>query len=468
MGYDEPASKRPAVALAPEIGPDATTRRRWPARLAMLAVALLVGGYFAAQSKSDDPLAALTAIASDPMKAINSIFSGDAQGRRGGRGAGPAPPVRVALAEARDVPVTVHTIGTVLANSVVNIKSQVDGPLLEAHFKEGQMVKAGDLLFKIDPAPFEAALRQSQAQKARDEAQHASAQADADRAVMLADRGIVSAQQRDQLVASAKALAATIDADQAAADRAQLNLGYTSIYSPITGKTGPFIVYPGNQVHANDTAGLITITQIQPVKITFNLPQGSLPQLQARMTENQLVADVTARGDVAETGAALADRHDNMDIPVKVDFIGNAVDARTGTIELRATFDNPDARLVPGELVDVSVRLETLKQVTVVPREAVNVGQAGDYVFILDAGKKAQMRPVKVLFQDQAIAALGSGVEPRETVITDGQLRVSPGISVSIIGENPGAKGPAAQATKPAAEPPQGTTDVAIRQGAPG
>ncbi len=458
MGYDEPSSKRPASMVAPAHARK-PQRRTLSTRAILLVLALVAGGYFASQFDSADPMGALTAIAADPMKAINSVFAGfggDAQkgGRGAGRGAGPAPPVHVATAEARDVPVTVHTIGTVLANSVVTVKSQIDGPLLAAQFKEGQMVKEGDLLFKIDPAPFEAALRQSQAQKARDEAQHESAQADADRAVMLAERGIVSAQQRDQLVATAKALAATIDADEAAVDRAKLNLGYTTISSPINGKTGPYIVYPGNQVHANDVAGLITITQIQPVKITFNLPQGNLPQLQDRMSGNELVAQVTARSDVQGAATSLADKRD-MDIPVKIDFIGNTVDARTGTIELRATFDNPDQRLVPGELVDVSVRLGTLKQVTVVPREALNVGQAGEYVFILDGAKKAQMRPVKVLFEDQMIAALGSGVEPDETVVTDGQLRLSPGSSVSIVGEpNPAAKSPAAQATKPI---PQGT-----------
>jgi len=457
MGYDEPSSKRPASMVVPDRARN-VQRRSLPTRVVLLVLALMAGGYFASQFDSADPMGSLTVIASDPIKAINSLFAGfggtetGGRGRGAGRGAGPAPPVHVALAEARDVPVTVHTIGTVLANSVVTVKSQVDGPLVSAQFKEGQMVREGDLLFKIDPAPFEAALRQSEAQKARDEAQHASAQADADRAVMLADRGIVSAQQRDQLVATAKALAATIDADEAAVDRAKLNLGYTIIRSPINGKTGPFIVYPGNQVHANDVAGLVTITQIQPVKITFNLPQGNLPQLQDRMTENGLVAQVTARSDVQGAATAIVDKRD-MDIPVKIDFIGNTVDARTGTIELRATFDNPDQRLVPGELVDVSVRLGMLKQVTVVPREAVNVGQAGEYVFVLDGAKKAQMRPVKVLYQDQTIAALGSGVEAEETVVTDGQLRLSPGSTVSILGE-PAARSPAAQATKPI---PQGT-----------
>src|SRR4029077_4190940 len=163
-----------------------------------------------------------------------------------------APPVRVAMSDIRDVPVVVRTIGTVLANSVVNVKSQVDGPLLSAMFQEGQMVKKGDLLFRIDPAPFEAALRQAQGTAERDRAQLASAQADAERAVMLSDRGIVSTQQRDQLVATAKALQATLAADEAAVDRAKLNLGYTTIRSPIDGKTGPYIVYPGNQVHAAD------------------------------------------------------------------------------------------------------------------------------------------------------------------------------------------------------------------------
>jgi len=461
MGYDEPSSKRSnTIDTAERVAP--RRRSTWLTRVSLLALALIAGGYFASRFDSDDPVGAFTALVSNPMKAIDSvaaIFSGDTQkaGRGAGRGGGIAPPVHVATAHAQDVPVTVHTIGTVLANSVVTIKSQIDGPLLAAQFKEGQMVKEGDLLFKIDPAPFEAALRQSEAQKARDEAQQASAQADADRAVMLADRGIVSAQQRDQLVATAKALAATIEADQAAVDRAKLNLGYTIIRSPINGKTGPYIVYPGNQVHANDAAGLITITQIQPVKITFNLPQGNLPQLQNRLSENELLAQVTARSDVPGTNTTVVDKRD-MDIPVKIDFIGNVVDARTGTIELRATFDNPDQRLVPGELVDVSVRLDILKNVTVVPREAVNVGQTGEYVFILDAAKKAQMRPVNVLFQDQMIAALGSGVEPDETVVTDGQLRLSPGSSVTIVGApSPGAQNPEAQATKPIAATPQGT-----------
>ena len=427
MGYDEPSSKRQASVYAPAA---AKRQNPWIRRSLLAILAVGVGGYFA----------------SDPERlqsVIQSVTGSNAapQAGRVARGAGAAPPVRVASAQVQDVAVTVRTIGTVLANSVVTVKSQVDGPLLSAAFKEGQMVKKGDLLFQIDPAPFEAALRQAQAQVERDKAQLASAQADADRAVMLSQRGIVSDQQRDQLVASAKALVATVAADTAAVERSQLNLDYTVIRSPVNGKTGPMLVYAGNQVHASDASGLVTINEIQPVKISFNLPQGDLPQLQDRMSEGKLIAGVTARNDITAGSAVNAS---GGEIPIKVDFVGNTVDDKTGTIELRATFDNPDLRLVPGELVDVSVRLATLSQTVTVPREGVNIGQNGNYVFVVDAQNQAQMRPVTVLYQDQVIAALGSGVKPGDRVITDGQLRVTPGIKV-LVTQQPEGQPPANQ-----------------------
>lgn len=423
MGYDEPSSKRP-----PSVYGQAATKQRnpWVRRSFFAILAIGVGGYYVA----------------DPQR-LQSVIqyvtgAGAPQAARAGRGAGAAPPVRVATATVTDVPVTVRTIGTVLAHSVVTVKSQIDGPLLSAAFKEGQMVKKGDLLFQIDPAPFQAALRQAQAQVEHDKAQLASAQADADRAMMLSQRGIVSDQQRDQLVATAKALTATIAADTAAVERAQLNLDYTTISSPINGKTGPMIAYPGNQVHASDAAGLITITEIQPVMISFNLPQGDLPQLQDRMIEGKLVARVAVRSDVA-SASKTADTSGEK-IPVKIDFVGNIVDDKTGTIELRATFDNPDLRLVPGELVDVNVRLATLSQTVTVPREGVNIGQNGNYVFVVGADNKVQMRPVTVLYQDQTIAALGTGIKPGERVVTDGQLRLTPGAAVTI--SQPEIQGP--------------------------
>lgn len=455
MGYDEPSSKRQASVYGQ---PVRAQRNPWIRRALLAILVIAVGGYYVA----------------DPARFQSLVGSltgaGTQQAARGGaRNGGAPPPVRIATASVQDVPVTVRTIGTVLAHSTVVIKSQVDGPLLSAPFKEGQMVKKGDLLFQIDPAPFQAALRQSQAQVERDKAQLASAQADADRAVMLSQRGIVSEQQRDQLVAAAKALQASIAADQAAVERAQLNLDYTTIRSPINGKTGPNIVYPGNQVHASDATGLITINEIQPVMISFNLPQGDLPQLQDRMREGQLVAGVTVRSDVAASATAPAS---GAEIPVKVDFVGNVVDDKTGTIELRATFDNPDLRLVPGELVDVSVRLATFSQAVTVPREGVNIGQNGNYVFVVGSGNKAEMRPVNVLYQDQSIAALGSGVKPGERIVTDGQLRLTPGARVTITQpENEPAEIPAAKSAEagaPAANPDALRVSAPIERGKPG
>jgi len=422
MGYDQITSTRAAKFQAvPE------QKKKVSARLILIGVVVLAVVGYGAYSFSG---------------------GGAGGGGKGGQRNAQSAPVRVATATTHDVPIEVHTIGTVLANSTVNIKAQVVGQMVSAKFKEGQMVKAGDLLFQIDPEPYQAALRQAQATTLRDQAQLSSAQADADRAVTLAQRGIVATQQRDQLVAAAKALAATLAADTAAVDRAKINVDYTTIRSPIDGKTGPILIQPGNQVGANDQ--LVTITQIQPVKITFDLPQTNLPQLQDRMQENGLIAGIAIRSDVA---AAVATANDlpnpGKDITVKVDFIGNTVDEKTGTVELRATFDNPDLRLVPGELVDVSVQLETLKNVVTVPREAVNSGQNGSYVYVADKNNKVSVHPVNILYQDETLAALKSDIVAGDTVVTDGQLRLTPDAVVTIMGPPgseqqgppPGAKG---------------------------
>jgi len=206
-----------------------------------------------------------------------------------------------------------------------------------------------------------------------------------------------------------------------------LQLSYTQIRAPFAGKTGPILVHPGNLVKANDVSALVTITQLQPVKISFALPQADLPPLQDRLRDRTLTALIRVRN---ETGASVPSA--NQDIPVVVDFIGNTVSDTTGTVELRATFDNPDMRLVPGEQVDVNLRLAVLAGAVQVPREAVNAGQNGSYVYIVDRGH-AVMRNVVVLYQDEHIAALKSSVRAGEQVVTDGQLRLTPGAAVSIV-----------------------------------
>jgi multidrug efflux system membrane fusion protein len=416
MNYTEPPSKMKALAAEP--------RRRFSPRVIMAGVGvLLIAGFFFLRGGEEQ------------------AGFGQGGGGFGGRG-NQAVPVRIASVETRDIPVLTHTIGTVLANATVAVKSQVEGQLLSANFREGQLVRRGDVLFQIDPRPLEAALRQAEATLARDRAQSASAESDAERAMQLAERGIVSTQQRDQMVAQAKALSATQAANEAALERARLNLGCTTIRAPIDGKTGPLLVHPGNLVRANDANGLVVINQIQPVKVTFALPQTYLNQLQQRMREGALTATIAVHN---ADGAVAAAPLDESEITVKVDFIGNVVDERTGTIELRATHQNSDMRLVPGELVRVSLHLDTLRSATVVPRAAVTIGQDGNTnVWVLNNENQVQMRPVRVAYQDNEIAAVGNVLQPGQRVVVDGQLRLTEGAAVSIV-----APGAVAAPTRP-------------------
>ena len=333
-----------------------------------------------------------------------------------------APPVYVEQAQTRTVPIEEQTIGTVLANASVQVTARVEGQLLTAQFHEGQIVHEGDVLFQLDPKPFQAALLQAQAALERDEAQLVSASRDEARYSALAKQGAASAQQRDQLVAQAKALAATVNSDKAAINIAQLNLDYTTIRAPVTGKTGPILIQPGNLVKANDTNALVVLNQIQPVKVSFSLPQTELPQIQDQMQAYKLIVSVIVHG-----GGGTAER-------AAVDFVGNAINAQTGTIELRATFNNADFRLVPGELVDVSATLNTLNNAVVVPREAVNLGENSRYVYVVRADGRAEMRTVKVLNDDGKMAAIQGNVKAGDRVITDGQLRVLPGKPVTVQG----------------------------------
>ncbi len=347
-------------------------------------------------------------------------------GGESGAGKIPPPPVVVAAAASKNVTVVEHTIGTVIANSTVQVTARVSGQLMTAFFKEGQIVRAGDLLFRIDPKPFVAALEQAQAQLAKDSAQLTSARNDQKRYDSLFSQNAASSQQRDQADATAKSMAATVASDRAALDMARLNLSYTDIRSPINGKTGPILIQPGNLISANGANALVVITQIQPVKVSFSLPQSDLPQIQEREREHELSAYLDLHGG---NGAPLI---------APVDFIDNEVNAQTGTIELRATFDNRDQRLVPGQLVDVAVSLKNLTHATVVPREAVNDGPSDRYVYVVKPDGEAAMRPVKVLFDDGTDMAVSGGVKPGDKVIIDGQLRVVPGAKVVVM--QPGAK----------------------------
>jgi membrane fusion protein, multidrug efflux system len=323
----------------------------------------------------------------------------------------PAPPVVTATVMRRDMAVVEHTIGTVVANATVQVTARVQGQLMRANFREGQLVHAGDLLFEIDPRPYQATYDSAMASLI-------TAKAKAERYARLKAQNAISPQDADD------ARAAYLEAE-AAVESARLNLGYTTIRSPIDGKTGPILIQPGNLVTANGTNPLVVITQIQPVKLSFSLPQSELPRLQERARQNDLSAAVANHGSVTRLVSA------------PIDFIGNEVDDKTGTIELRATFANTDSALVPGQLVDVVVTLNAIQNAIVVPREAVNLGPNMRYVYVIKDGI-AQMRPVTVIYDDGTDMAVKGQIKPGDKVITDGQLRVLPGKPVKITQPVPG------------------------------
>jgi multidrug efflux system membrane fusion protein len=343
-------------------------------------------------------------------------YTHDAAPNDAGRRFQGAPPVKVAVAHQRDMAVIERTIGTVVANSSVSVTARVQGQLTKAYFKEGQMVKEGDLLFQIDPSPYKAAYDATLATLA-------GAKTNADRSASLLKQNAIAPQINDNNQAA-------FQQAQANAEAARLNLQFTEIRSPIDGKTGPILLQPGNLVSVNGlTAPLVNITQIKPIKISFALSQADLPRIQARAKTPQGLNAVVA----------LHDAGGDQDISAPVNFISNAVAATSGTIELRATFANIDAALVPGQLVDVVVDLASIPKAIVVPREAVNQGSTGAYVYVVDREESvAQMRPVKIAFDDGMNAAVVGNVHDNDQVIVDGQLRVIPGGKVSVPGQGQG------------------------------
>jgi membrane fusion protein, multidrug efflux system len=342
-------------------------------------------------------------------------------GQRGPRST--AAPVRVAVAERRDVSVVERTIGTVLANTAVQVTARVQGVIDAAHFQEGEFVKTGTLLFEIDPRPYTAALAQAKAQLAKDQAQLQNAVNNEKRLRTIYEQKLTSIEQLDAAVAATGSATASVAADQAAIDIAQLNLDYTRVRAPIDGKTGPILVQPGNLVANNSTVTLVTINQIRPIKVSLALPQSDLPRLQARAAEGGLMAHIDQRDEGGQQYSA------------PVDFISNHVDDASGTIELRATFANSDTSLVPGQLVSVSVELGGIPGATVVPREAVNSGPEGQYAYVVTADNRADQRALKVLYDDGTSASIEGDVHPGDRVIVDGQLRVVPGVGVYV--DNP-------------------------------
>jgi multidrug efflux system membrane fusion protein len=380
-----------------------------------------------------------------PAFAAALALSGCGKQQSQGMGGMPPVPVSVAVAAEEAVPVQIRAIGTVEPSSTVQIKSQVAGELMSVRFAEGRDVSKGDLLFEIDPRPYRdalaqaeaavakdrALLNQAQANLARDTAQAKSAEADGNRYEQLAKEGVAPQMQATQYRAAADAAResvhadqaaiesarASLDSDQAAVARAKLDLSYCEIRSPMDGRAGNLLVHPGNLIKVNDVA-LVVINRIAPIFVSFGVPEEQLAAIKQRSTHAQLPVQASTDADPGKIAQG------------KLTVIDNAVDTNTGTIRLKAIFDNQEHTLWPGQFANVVLTLDTQSNATVVPSEAVQDGQRGQFIFVVKADQTVESRNVTVTRTIGRKAVIAKGIAPGETVVTDGQLRLYPGAKI--------------------------------------
>jgi membrane fusion protein, multidrug efflux system len=332
----------------------------------------------------------------------------------------PSVPVLVATVTEKTVPVELKVIGNVEAYATVSIKSRLAGQLVQVNFREGQDVKAGELLFVIDPRPYEAAVRQVEANLARDKALATKAQADARRYAELIRKQFVSQQEYDQAQATAESLGATVNADQVAVQNAKLNLSYCYIKAPITGRTGSLIANMGNQIKADADTAMVVINQIQPIYVSFAIPEQNLAAVRKFMAAEKIKVE-----------AVIAGQENNPEVGV-LSFIDNTVDKTTGTILCKATFTNEAKRLWPGLFVNVVVQLSTQPNAILAPSQAVQTSQEGQIVFVVKPDLTVEIRPVEVGRPVNGDVIITKGLKPGERVVTDGQLRLVSGAKVEI------------------------------------
>jgi multidrug efflux system membrane fusion protein len=328
-----------------------------------------------------------------------------------------AMPVAVATASREDVPIQVQAIGWAEAYATVTIRPQVEGQLTEIHFTEGQQIKIGDLLFTIDPRPFVAALRLSEANLLKDQALAEDAEREASRVTDLFAKNMAADRERDQARANSDAVRAQVQADQAAVENAKLRLEYCTILSPIGGRAGARLVDVGNIVEANKTA-LVTVNQISPIFVTFSVAERHLSLIKQEMQAAPLTVETQFADESSDP------------IIGRLAFVDNQVDMLTGMVRLKATFPNEDHRLWPGRFVNVALTISKQQDAVVVPTSAVQTGQRGTFVFVVRGDSTVEMRPVSVGANVHERTVLSEGVQAGEVVVTDGQLRLTPGAKV--------------------------------------
>ena len=363
--------------------------------------------------------------------------------RTGGRFAsGAAIPVGIATAAKGDIPVVIKALGTVVPLATVNVKTQLTGQLIQVEFTEGQMVKQGDLLAVVDPRPYDVALQQTQGQMQRDEALLKNAQIDLERYRKLVAQDSIARQQLDTQAALVRQYEAALVIDQALVDAAKLNVTYTKILAPLTGRIGLRGVDKGNYVTMGDATSICVITQIQPISVIFTIPEDSLPAVRKRLRA----------GAALETRVLDRSQKNEFDVG-KLDTTDNQIDITTGTVKLRAIFPNTDEALFPNQFVNVRLLVDTVKDATVVPVAAIQRGQPGTFVYLVKADDTVEIRVVELGATDGEKVAILSGLQVGDQVVIDGTDRLREGAKV----RRPAASPAAGTAGSPiATAPPSG------------
>ena len=369
--------------------------RRWPI-LVIVAVAALVAVALVSRSgKKTAAAAAASARAGAPI------------------------PVVVAQSKAADMPVYLTGLGTVTPLNTVTVRSRVDGQLIRVAYKEGQYVKEGDLLAEIDPRPFQVQLTQAEGQRAKDQAALANSKTELARFQNLYDQQLLSKEQLDSQNAQVAGQEAAIQADQGAVDAAKLNITYSRITSPISGRTGLRLVDPGNIVHAADANGIVVLTQTDPIAVLFTLPQDDLPQVAKRLKSGAKLPAEARDRDLTRTLAQ-----------GELLTIDNQIDPATGTVRLKAVFPNKEGGLFPQQFVNVRLLVDTMSKATVIPSAAIQKSPQSSFVYVVGADQKVVMRPVEVRLVEGDSAAIGKGLDPGETVVIDGLDKLQEGSKV--------------------------------------
>jgi multidrug efflux system membrane fusion protein len=335
-------------------------------------------------------------------------------------GQSPAP-IHVATVERKEFPVVLNGLGTVQPTNTVTVRSRVDGQIEKVAFEEGQMVHEGDLLVQVDPAPFQASLNQAIAKLAQDQASLNNAKQDLERTSTLAKQGNATQQLLDQRTANVASLAAQVQADQASIESAKVQLAYTTIRSPLTGRAGFRLVDPGNIVHASDQNGILTITQLQPISVIFTAPEQQLPAINEALNAGPLKVTAYSSDGKKQLGEGT------------LKLLDNQVDTASGTIRLKASFDNPDKALWPGLSVSTRLLIATIKDVVVVADSAVQRGPNGLFAYVVTAASTAELRDLKVSRIVDGTALVEQGLSPGERIITSGHYRVQPDGPVQVL-----------------------------------